>query len=407
MINFVFEDIVNKLNFLSCNDVNPSTIRRFGTSPTAQKMVGRRLAREFTLQDRPNRYIVSCSVNHSPSDWAKPGGCLVHLHPQQLADARSGRAMVMLDQSLEGYQTSWLWEYLHQDCERAGINPKYLIYVTGNVLADQQYKEWANLRGITDRIKVIPYVLFESDVYGMATTMQLGRTQQQNLEYKQDNLDKIAAYNCLQKRLRAHRIWFYNYLYRENILQYGLVSMNPYNVTNSYFEGRWLDSDQAHRANSILPLILYGKNNNEMDDNYYIRRITENVFKDSWVSVISEASFGDSDGTIFLSEKIFKPIACFHPFMVVGNRGSLRKLRELGYKTFDGFIDESYDDLPTFERFEAIVKELKRIIAIKDKMSWFKSMQDILKHNYETLEKNSKALHPALQHIQQYYDKNI
>ena len=54
-------------------------------------------------------------------------------------------------------------------------------------------------------------------------------------------------------------------------------------------------------------------------------------------------SLTDKD-TLFLSEKIWKPISCGHPFMVLGNKGALKKLKELGFQTFDKWLDESYDN---------------------------------------------------------------
>ena len=48
---------------------------------------------------------------------------------------------------------------------------------------------------------------------------------------------------------------------------------------------------------------------------------------------------------IFLTEKIYKPIICGSPFFVLGNRGTISELRNMGFKTFDKWWDESYDDL--------------------------------------------------------------
>jgi hypothetical protein len=126
---------------------------------------------------------------------------------------------------------------------------------------------------------------------------------------------------------------------------------------------------------------------------------------DTWVSVVSEASFADSDNTIFISEKMFKPIACMHPFIVVGNKGSLTKLKEMGYKTFEGFIDESYDQLPTFERFDAIINAIKKIDTIEDKMTWYKSMEDILTHNYNVLMTSTNRVPLAIQELEKYYNE--
>jgi L-rhamnose mutarotase len=120
---------------------------------------------------------------------------------------------------------------------------------------------------------------------------------------------------------------------------------------------------------------------------------------------VSEASFSDFDQQLFLSEKVFKPIVCFHPFIILGNKGSLKELRDMGYKTFDGFIDESYDNLSTFERYDAIVESIKKIIAIEDKASWFESMRPILEHNYENLKKNATKINPAFDSLEKAYNK--
>jgi hypothetical protein len=45
----------------------------------------------------------------------------------------------------------------------------------------------------------------------------------------------------------------------------------------------------------------------------------------------------------FISEKIFKPIAYYHPFVVWGSAYSLQYLHEQGFETFGHVIDESYD----------------------------------------------------------------
>ena len=170
-------------------------------------------------------------------------------------------------------------------------------------------------------------------------------------------------------------------------------------------DGKSIESPKATAANKSLPLLLYGKNNNEHPDDFYITRIQDNVFLDSWVSVISEASFADCDNELFLSEKIFKPIACHHPFIIFGNKNSLHELRKMGYKTFNGFIDESYDTLPTFERLDAIIESIKKIIAIKDKTLWYNSMKDILVHNYNTLISNSQKINPAIIQLENAYTR--
>ncbi len=407
IINFVFEDRESLTNFNSCPDVNPSGIKRFAPSPLATTMLHfTQKANPYTLKNKPKPYIIPTGVNHHPNDWAGYGNrlpSLQFLHPKQLVDVQDGKAMVLFDQSLEGYQTPWLWETFHKDCEHHNVNPSAIIYTTGNSLCAEQYTKWANDNNIVDRMSVFPYTHFEADMFNEADWHDTYTTFQQQLEYKKTH--SIKAFNCLQKRLRTHRVWWYIKMYEAGILDNGLISMNPFDVNNVWLDNQRIDPARASKANSVLPLLVHGKGNTEFDDHYYIRRIQKDVYLDSWVSVISEAGFPDSAGQLFLSEKIFKPIVSCHPFIIMGDRGSLKELRKMGYKTFDGFIDESYDDLPTFERFDAIVEAIKKVIAIEDKVSWYESMKDILEHNFNTLKANAIKVNPAFIELERSYKR--
>jgi len=69
------------------------------------------------------------------------------------------------------------------------------------------------------------------------------------------------------------------------------------------------------------------------------------------------------DGSkIHLTEKILRPIACAHPFVIMAGPGALTYLRSYGFKTFGDFWDESYDQEPnTVKRMEMIVHVMKNI----------------------------------------------
>lgn len=391
IINLVYENTFIKNNFIKCKDINKSNIKRFTPSPLIKNLISNdRLI--YDISNRPRNYIIESGVNHHPNDWTGSNlyefnirrSCFSYLNKKYLSDARKGRAMILLDQSLEGYHTSWLWDYFHKDCINFEINPKCVIYVTGNLLAEEQYKTWADNNNIIDRLNIIPYVHFEKDIFQLKHKSGI-ITVDDHLEYKKNN--NIKTFNCLQKRLRPHRIWIYKYLSDFNLINEGLISMNKFKSSMSFMENRSLTDEETQLYNKELPLLIYNKNNNEFPDSYYINRIIDQVFLDTWVSVISEASFNDD--ALFLSEKTFKAIVCKHPFIIAGNKNSLSKLRDLGYKTFDGFIDESYDDLDTFDRLNSIMISIKKISEIPNKLEWYKSMEDILNHNYENLKKNS------------------
>jgi hypothetical protein len=78
------------------------------------------------------------------------------------------------------------------------------------------------------------------------------------------------------------------------------------------------------------------------------------------IEVVLETLFDDSRH--HLTEKILRPIACGRPFMLASTAGSLQYLRQYGFQTFHGLIDESYDLITDpHMRLTAIVQEMKRI----------------------------------------------
>ena len=132
-------------------------------------------------------------------------------------------------------------------------------------------------------------------------------------------------------------------------------------------------------------MIVHGKRNNEFDDNFYIRRFNDKISLDTYMTVISEVHCGDSDETMFISEKTFKLVAAEHPFIVVGNKLTLKYLRDLGYQTFDPLIDETYDTIEDDDiRMEHIVNELNRLCNLSDSelIAFTNNVKDIVEHNY-------------------------
>ncbi len=85
-----------------------------------------------------------------------------------------------------------------------------------------------------------------------------------------------------------------------------------------------------------------------------------NYFNPSWYddtafSIVAETRV-DSE-YFFISEKTFKPIAFYHPFVILGPLGILKYLRSIGFETYENLFDESYDDESD------LVLRVKKIVA--------------------------------------------
>ena len=108
----------------------------------------------------------------------------------------------------------------------------------------------------------------------------------------------------------------------------------------------------------------------------------QNPYLHSYLEIVAETIYGT--GAIQISDKPFKPILNLQPFIYVTSSGGLKVLKDMGYKTFEPFIDESYDDIEDdVVRMEKIQSEIKRICNMnKNKLhdSYYK-MKDILIYN--------------------------
>lgn len=67
-------------------------------------------------------------------------------------------------------------------------------------------------------------------------------------------------------------------------------------------------------------------------------------YANSYCNIVMETHFdADQSGGTFLTEKTFKPIKHGQLFFIAGPAGSLQALRDLGYRTFDSVLDNTYD----------------------------------------------------------------
>ena len=77
----------------------------------------------------------------------------------------------------------------------------------------------------------------------------------------------------------------------------------------------------------------------------------------------------------------------FQPFVLISFCGALKKLQKLGFKTFEGFIDESYDDeLDHVKRLSMAYDEITKLCKMtkQEIHDWYWQMEEILIHNHNT-----------------------
>jgi len=106
------------------------------------------------------------------------------------------------------------------------------------------------------------------------------------------------------------------------------------------------------------------------------------VYNKSYISVIAETE--SSNDAFFISEKIAKPLILGQPFVVFGGYQYLSHLKELGFCTFDKWLDETYDSVrDAHDRAQAVAQSAIKFsnLSAAEQQRSLQEMREVLDHN--------------------------
>jgi hypothetical protein len=143
-------------------------------------------------------------------------------------------------------------------------------------------------------------------------------------------------------------------------------------------------------------------NTHEIDDEGlpYWMRIPEKVetFENSYVNIVTESTFIDSELVVHITEKSFRPFYFYQFPIFVASHHHVKHLKEIyGFDMFEDIINHSYDDLVNHrDRFFEIIKEIKRLNEDKE------NIKEFYKNNYDRFEKNKNIIIDILKNSDDY-----
>ena len=150
-------------------------------------------------------------------------------------------------------------------------------------------------------------------------------------------------------------------------------------TTNTTYKIRAKDNIKSFLKK--LPLVVDKTSFNTLDSFHHW---DSTLYKDTFFSFVYE-TLALSPNIVFFSEKIYKCILNFHPFVAWANPHTLKFMNENGYKTFSPSIIEDYDVKITPEnRSILVMKEMVTLCEMTNKqlLDWYGQQEEILTHNY-------------------------
>lgn len=308
-----------------------------------------------------------------------------------------GRCQILIDYSGEGY-SQWMFIRVYDALQGVDIPAKGVILLSGDFGVRAGHEACIAKRGTLEPIAVHPFNWFRARAAEVGARLSMAGALP-DWNDAASRLDRPYLYLNFNRRNRCHRILTVSRLLQKGILNRGLVSLE------SEFEGRTNEEtyeDEAGRfglsesmlselrrdypeLKAILPLHI---DVNEMTTNHAHTYLTW-PYQKTWLSLVSETLFFESfPNQVFLSEKVFKPMLYFHPFLLIGDSGSLGALRDMGFRSFHPHIDESYDGERNHDRrLEMVLDELQRVSLMSRTAlaRWYLDMSESLQHNRESV----------------------
>lgn len=304
---------------------------------------------------------------------------------------RNGEVTLLLNNSHESFHEPIepIYEYFVHELK---FPPNQIRLLSESATIDQEIRKVA-AKYNADTIRADWLRIFEYNVRKHIYGTKLNTLTLKNYDKKFLNLNR---------RWRKHRPMFVGLLEINNLLEKGHVSF-AVNVEGENWDGVWGFLDHYSELNKTELCSILTENKERLENipdiyldtpKLHINQVQvdsglDHFYEDSYFSIVNETNYFKELGEgIFLSEKVFKPVLKLHPFILASRPNSLVKFRELGYKSFSPYIDETYDtEEDDSKRLLMILEETKRLVNLSETEleTFLIECKKICEHNYALL----------------------
>ena len=311
-----------------------------------------------------------------------------------LEDMKNDKAILCICYIQEGDYHKDFYKDINKFCDDTSISINNIVFLTNNPKIEK-----------TKNIFNVNYYLNH-----MTVTYQNNSDRYNSIENLNDDNVRPHYFLSLNRNPKLHRQVLGSLLLKNNLLDKGMMSMG-YDVDGIHKFDNYVPTDFSRKTpiyseekikeldlhrhisefKNMCPLLIDDDVEDLRDDHTlgWIN-IHPKTYNKAYFSIIA----GNSFDTPWLhpDEKFWKPLGQFHPFIWVGPTGGMQHLKDMGFKSFSPYIDESYDTEEDCEkRMLMIVNEIKRLCNMnKEEIhEWYYSMRDILIYNWKRIVENN------------------
>jgi hypothetical protein len=314
-----------------------------------------------------------------------------NISPKVIDRIKNKTAYILITLLFEGYLNDNFLSAMQEYFKHKQIPLTQIIYVNNCGNGKEVYENYCQRHNIIPEIQVEYLPVFRIDKTDITNAVD---------KYLVEGYTpgpKEKTFLCFNRRYSDHRVLFFIMMVKKKLIDKFYISMaasqpeanRTFKTNAEYLIYRHntyeITKDDIVECESLLPLVL-----DNTDFNNYPMETTltpvEKFYKNSLINIVNETYFFNN--IIHITEKTYKPIAFLQPFILLGAAGSLQHIRNMGFKTFDNFWDESYDtEIDDITRFNKIINIVEQISNWSDeeKIKFSYSVKEILEYNLNQL----------------------
>jgi len=344
--------------------------------------------------DFNSEFCYFLGVHHNQSLWAKN---LDVIPNNILEEVRKGNCKLIFDNTLEGksIEGDEFLNPFYNSIDKLKLPTKNIYFITNNLIAEKTHQEYHR----ADKVNVISVMWNVFDVQRLKQEGHLPTKVSSDMEYKYKsvNIFKVKPFLKVNRTNRDERDIFMLFLNFEKLLDKCLVSFPELHIDTNYPSQFYkytqqenindlksklpFDIDETDKTNHGPAGIGKGKFNADLpfDPIHY---------RNSFISIVMGAFPFDTNGH-HLHSSTFNPMYCGHPIIQFAPYKSLETMKQYGFKTFDKWWDESYDNEPDdWKRLQMIIDLVLKLSDYdeKDLLHMYQDMKKTLQHNIDLIE---------------------
>lgn len=348
------------------------------------------------------------------------------IDPRIIEKIKNKTCKLILDNTLEGDTIERFLPILLNSIKNLKLPYEQIYFITNNLKAEEYFKEWVNsskifinsfklqdievLSDITkDRfyhnsINVISFPWNIHDVKRLTHLKHLPESIniEKEIEYKQNNLVNIKPFLKVNRTGRPERSLIMLYLNYYNLLSKFKISFPRLDHLDDFealIHQKFPEVISQDNINSLKNKIPFDIDKSDID-NHGQPGIGKGKFnadlpfdplhyRNTFLSIVM-CAFPHTENACHLHSSTFNPIYCGHPYIGFGPFNHLANLKKLGFRTFNKWWDEGYDNFTHhLDRLEHIIKLIEKLskYSNSDFLEMYKEMKHTLQYNSNLIKK--------------------